>query len=70
MTQNQAKTEDLQDLITSSDNWLVIRFKEGEGMNLHFKNNDSIALLPMLLANQPDLWDIVKKTVWDIKKGK
>lgn len=67
---NEYESGKFEEALISSDAWIVFRYKENEGINMHWKDKDSISLLPMALASQPELWDFVKRTVWDIKKGK
>lgn len=61
------ETEKLDSAIQDSDAWLLVRVNK-EGLHMHWKDKDSISLLPLMLANNPELWDFVKTAVWDIKK--
>jgi hypothetical protein len=60
----------LHEMIMDSDHWIVIRMKKGKDIHCHFKDEYSIGLIAMLLADQPEMWDAIKKTVWDLKKKK
>ena len=60
----------LKSELSEYDNWIVILYKNGKGLTFDIKDQESIALLAMLLASKEELWDITKKMVWDIKKGK
>jgi hypothetical protein len=62
--------EKLKNELNEFDNWVVIFYKNGKGLSFDLKDEKSIALIPMLLGSKEELWDITKKMVWDIKKGK
>jgi len=61
------KTSDLSQFVNESTDWLIIRLSD-DGIHLHCKHQESICLLPMILVTNPDLWDIVKESVWKTKK--
>lgn len=62
--------EKLKNELSEFDNWIIVLYKKGKGLTFDIKDKESIALLAMLLASKEELWDVTKKMVWDIKKGK
>lgn len=59
--------EQIGEKILNSNDWLVIRYVEEEGIHVHVNNDKSISLIPILLAADINLYDYLKDAVEKIK---
>lgn len=64
---DQQNFEQLINGLKESEDWMVLRIAK-DGFHMNIKRQDSLALMAFLLANDQDLWDMVKTTVWEFKK--
>ena len=61
--------KEMGDVIRDSSAWMLIYYNK-DGTHLRSPSiEEGCFMISTLLGNNPELWDAVKKMVWEIKKG-
>ena len=57
--------EELKEKLWNANAWLILRIDEA-GLHLHLKDEGNMALLPLFLAYNPEIYEMVKGSVEEI----